>query len=218
MTAAVAALALGSGWGCCFSPERYGPGDGRRVGHDLCGRALGDDVAAVHAGAGPHVDDVIGGEDGLAVVLDDDHAVAEVDQAAQRLEQARVVARVQADRRLVEHVEDADQRGADLRRQADALPFAAGERLRRSIEREVVEPDVDQEAEPRDDGARAAARRWRARAPVKCARPGPASSLEERAQRARAAACRPRRCSCRRAAPRAPRAEAGARRRRRRCA
>ena len=41
------------------------------------GRALGDERAAVHAGAGPHVDDVVGGEDGVAVVLDDDHGVAE---------------------------------------------------------------------------------------------------------------------------------------------
>ena len=84
-----------------------------------------------HAGAGAHVDDVIGGEDRFAIVLDDEHAVAEVDQAAQRLEQARVVARVEADRGLVEHVEHADERGADLRGEADALPFAARERLRR---------------------------------------------------------------------------------------
>ena len=89
-------------------------------------------VAAVDAGARAHVDDVVGGEDRVAIVLDDDDAVAEVDEAAQRLEQARVVARVQADRRLVEHVEHADQRGADLRGEADALAFAARERLRAS--------------------------------------------------------------------------------------
>ena len=74
---------------------------------------------------GPHVDDVVGREDGLAVVLDDDDRVAEVAQARLRLDEARVVARVQADARLVEHVEDADERRADLRREADALPLAA---------------------------------------------------------------------------------------------
>ena len=103
-------------------------GERGRVGDDLGRRALGDDAAAVHAGARAHVDDVVGGEDGVAVVLDDDHRVAEVAQALQRVEQARVVALVQADRRLVEHVEHAAQAGADLRRQADALPLAARQR------------------------------------------------------------------------------------------
>ena len=103
------------------------------------GRALRDDLAAVHAGARAHVDDVVGREDGLAVVLDDDDRVAEVAQARLRLDEARVVARVQAHARLVEHVEDADERGADLRGQADALPLARRERLRAAVERQVVE-------------------------------------------------------------------------------
>jgi hypothetical protein len=33
-------------------------------------------------GARPHVDDVVGGEDGLPIVLDDDDRVAEIAQAA----------------------------------------------------------------------------------------------------------------------------------------
>ena len=62
-----------------------------------CGRALRDDLAAVHAGARAHVDDVIGGEDRLAIVLDDEHRVAEIAKARLRLDEARVVARVEAD-------------------------------------------------------------------------------------------------------------------------
>ena len=65
----------------------------------------------------------------------------------QRFEQARVVALVQADRRLVEHVEHAGEAGADLRGEPDALALAAGERAGGAREREVVEPDVDQEAQ-----------------------------------------------------------------------
>ncbi len=64
------------------------------------------------------------------VVLDDDHRIAEVAQIAQGVEQARVVALVQADRRLIEHVHDARESGADLARQADALCLAARECLR----------------------------------------------------------------------------------------
>ena len=110
-------------------------------------RALRDDFAAVHAGARADVDDVVGVPDRLLVVLDDDHRVAEVAQARQRAEQALVVALVQADRRLVEDVHHADQAGADLGRQADALRLAAGQRVGAAIERQVVEADVEQEAQ-----------------------------------------------------------------------
>ena len=110
-----------------------------------------DDLAAVLARARADVDDVVGDPDRLLVVLDDDHRVAEVAQPHQRLDEALVVALVQADRRLVEHVEHADEAAADLRRQPDALRLAAGERGRRAVEREVVEADVEQELQPRVD-------------------------------------------------------------------
>ena len=66
--------------------------------------------------------------DRVLVVLDDEHGVAEVAQPDQRLDQAAVVALVQTDRRLVEHVQRADQTGADLAGEADALRLAAGQR------------------------------------------------------------------------------------------
>ena len=46
----------------------------------------------------------------------DDDAVAEVAEVLERGEQAVVVSLVQPDRRLVEHVHDAGQAGADLAR------------------------------------------------------------------------------------------------------
>jgi hypothetical protein len=112
----------------------------------------------VHPGARPHVDDVVGGADGVLVVLDDDHAVAAVAQLVERLDQAVVVALVQPDRRLVEDVEHADQRRADLRGQPDALRLAARQGRRGAVEAEVVEADVHQEAEPIADLAQDAAR------------------------------------------------------------
>ncbi len=122
-----------------------------RIGHDVGGRAFGDDLAAVHAGAGADVDDVVGGADGVLVVLDHDHGVAEVAQPAQRVEEARIVALVQPDRRLVEHVKHAGQAGADLRGKPDALALAAGQRAGGARQRQVIEPDIDQEFEPRAD-------------------------------------------------------------------
>ena len=64
--------------------------------------------AAVHAGAGAHVDHVVGHADGVLVVLDHDHGVAEVAQV--RSVSAGGRCRAGAGRwRLVEHVHDAGQ-------------------------------------------------------------------------------------------------------------
>ena len=85
------------------------------------------DRATVHAGAGADVDDPVGGADGVLVVLDHDERVAEVAQGDERVDEAPVVALVEADARLVEHVEHSGEARADLRREADALRLAAGE-------------------------------------------------------------------------------------------
>ena len=122
--------------------------DRRGIAHDLVDRAVGDHLAAVLAGARAEIDDVIGRAHRLLVVLDDDDGVAEIAQLLERGEQARVVALVQSDRRLVEDVEHADEPRADLRRETNALRLAAGERFGRAAEREVVEADVDEEAQP----------------------------------------------------------------------
>ena len=122
-----------------------------RLAGDFVRRAGGDDFAAAHARAGAEVDEVIGRPHRVFVVLDDDDRVAQVAQLGERVEQPLVVARMQADRRLVENVQHADQAAADLPGQANALRFAAGKRRRRAVEREIVEPDILQEAEPAAD-------------------------------------------------------------------
>ena len=58
-------------------------------------------------------------------MLDDDDGIAEIAQARQRSQQAFIVALVQADGWLVEHIENTGQAGADLRGEANALAFAA---------------------------------------------------------------------------------------------
>ena len=125
-----------------------GAGDRLLVGQQVLARAAVDDLAAVLAGARPDVDDPVGGADGVLVVLDDDQRVAQVAQPDQRLDQPAVVALVQPDRRLVQHVEHADQAGADLGGEPDPLRLAAGEGGRRPVERQVVQADVEQEAQP----------------------------------------------------------------------
>ena len=69
----------------------------------------------------------------------------------ERRDQPVVVALVQPDRRLVEHVHHPGEARADLRGEPDALRLAARQRLGGPIERQVVESDVDQEAQPVED-------------------------------------------------------------------
>ena len=100
------------------------------------------------AGARADVDDPVGGADGVLVVLDDDQRVAEVAEPGQGLDQPVVVPLVQPDRRFVQHVQHADQPGADLGGQPDPLRLAAGQGRRRPVQRQVVQPDVEQESQP----------------------------------------------------------------------
>ena len=132
---------------------------------DLRGSAVRHQLAAVPAGAGAKVDDVVGAADGFFVVLHHQHGVAQIAQLFERLQQAAVVAMMQPDGRLVQHVEHAAQLGSDLRGQPDALAFAAGERGRRAVQRDVAQPDVRSEiaAAPRSRARCAPAIRPRAR-------------------------------------------------------
>ena len=61
-------------------PARYWPVSDSGLSMICCGRAVGDEVAAVLAGAGAEVEDVVGVADGVFVVLDDEDGVAEVAQ------------------------------------------------------------------------------------------------------------------------------------------
>ena len=86
----------------------------------------GDQLAAARTGARSKIENVIRRANCFLVVLHHDDRVPEIAQPSKRRQQPLVVALMQADARLIEHVENADQTRADLRRQPDALRFAAG--------------------------------------------------------------------------------------------
>src|SRR5207248_8139043 len=111
----------------------------------LFDRPFGDYLAAVFSRAGSKVDHVIGGAHRFLVVLDDDDGVAQIAELLERRQETRIVALMQPDRRLIENVQDADQPRADLRRETNALGLATRQRFGGASEREIVEPDVDQE-------------------------------------------------------------------------
>ena len=125
---------------------------------DLCRGSLGNHSAAVLAGTGADVHDVIGLPDDIFVVFDHEHGVADVGEMTKGGDQTIIVTLVQADRWLVEDVTDADQSGSDLGGEADSLGLAAREGSAASVEREVIEPDRTEKAQPRtnlaEDGRR----------------------------------------------------------------
>src|SRR5208282_4712241 len=69
--------------------------------------AFGDQVPAGVSRAGTEIDDKIGAADGVLVVFDHKNGIAEIAELLERMQQAIVIARVEADGRLVQNVEDA---------------------------------------------------------------------------------------------------------------
>ena len=112
-------------------------------------RPFRDDLATARAGVRPEIKNVVGRADRFLVVLDHDDGIPEIAQPTQRADEARIIALMQTDAGLVEHIEHAGKTGADLRREPDALCLAPGKRATLAIEREIIEPDFEEEIEPR---------------------------------------------------------------------
>ena len=132
-----------AGVGIERSPRRYAPvSEPWPSLQQLRRLALEDHVAAELARARTEIDHVVRGADRFLVVLDDDDGVAEIAQTRERGQQLAVVALMQADRRLVEHVEDAGEIRADLRGQPDTLALATRERGGAAVQREISDTHV----------------------------------------------------------------------------
>ena len=112
----------------------------------------------MHACARADVEDVVRLADRFLVMLHDDHGIPLIAEVLERGQKPPVVALVQADGRLVEHVENARQTRADLTGQPDALALAARQRAGVAAEGQVFEAHVVQKAQPLadflQDGAR----------------------------------------------------------------
>jgi hypothetical protein len=66
----------------------------------------------------------------------------------EELDETLAVARVEADGGLVQNVERADERGAEVGGELDALRLAARERRGEAVERQVIQTDIDEELQP----------------------------------------------------------------------
>ena len=105
-------------------------------------------MAARHARRRAHVDQMVGRADRILVMLHHQNRVAQRLQPPQRAQQPFVVALVQANAWLIEHIEHAREATADLAGQPDALTLAAGKRRAAAGERQVIQSHIDQELQP----------------------------------------------------------------------
>lgn len=111
-------------------------------------RALCEDASAVNPGSGAEVDQVIRPRHEFSVMLDHKYRIPFVAQSLQGRDQSLIVAGVKPDAWFIEYIEHPGEIGPELRRQSNSLGLAAGERVRRPVEREVPQTHLIEKAQP----------------------------------------------------------------------
>ena len=96
----------------------------------------------------PHIDDPVRLPDHVEIMLDHEQRITRRLQAVQRAQQRFGVGRMQAGRRLVEHIHHAKQIRAHLRGQAQPLQLARRQGGRAAVQAQVAETQVQQHLEP----------------------------------------------------------------------
>ena len=97
----------------------------------------------MHPGTRSHVNNVIRGKHSGGIMLHHQDGIAQVAEPKQGLQQSTIVPLVQADTGFIKDIHHAHETRADLGGQPNPLPFSTGERSRRSIQREIVQPHVE---------------------------------------------------------------------------
>ena len=92
-----------------------------------------DEMTTVFTRSWPQVKDIVGRQNGLTIVLDDQDRITQVTEALEALEQALIIALMQTNARLVEDIEHPHQARTNLRCQANALAFPTGEGRCRAV-------------------------------------------------------------------------------------
>ena len=103
--------------------------------------ALKDDVSALAARSGAQIDDVVGNADHLAVMLDEQHRVARVTQAANRVFHLLDIVVVQTRAGLIQDIEHVGKRRVDVFGNFAALGLTAREGTHAALQAQVAQPD-----------------------------------------------------------------------------
>ena len=101
---------------------------------DLVYRTSGDHIAAACSGDGAHLDQIVGFRQYARIVVDNNHGVAVAYQVAHNANQTVDICRMQANRRLVQHIEHTRRSVAHHACELYALALTRGERGTGAVE------------------------------------------------------------------------------------
>ncbi len=128
--------------------EKVGPGLGFFHGFEPGGRPAVEDFAAVLSGGRTHVHDPVGAPDHVEFVLDHEEGVARSFQAVEGAQEGLGVGGMQPGGRFVEDVNDAEEIGAHLGRQPQALQFAGREGGGAAFQGQVAQSEIKHDRGP----------------------------------------------------------------------
>ena len=130
-----------------LNPEisrKVAPGERRRRFQDFVVSSGCNHLAAAFSGARPQIENAVGGPHHVRIVLNYQNRISQVAQVVQNLDQAVSVATMQADRRLVQHIQSSDQARAQRSRQLNALRFAARKRGGQPVQGQIFQAHINQ--------------------------------------------------------------------------
>ena len=119
-------------------------GKRRRLANKAFKIAFVNDIAAKLSRVRPDVKQIIGGTDRVFVVLDNQDRVADIPEVFENFYQPRVIARMQADARLIENIEGTDEQRTQICRKLNALSLAARQGRRQPSERQIIQADLNE--------------------------------------------------------------------------
>ena len=101
---------------------------------DLVYRARSNHIAAACSSNGTHLNQIVGFRQYARIVVDNNHGVAVIHQIAHHAHQAVDIGRMQANRRLVQHIKHACRSIAHHASKLHALALTRGERGTGAVE------------------------------------------------------------------------------------
>ena len=105
---------------------------------DLGRMPFDDHFTATNTRTRPEIDQVIALAHRVFIVLDHDDGIPDIAKVLKRADQAIVIARMEANRWLVQNVKNSNQSGTDLTGQANPLGLATRQSRRGAIEHQII--------------------------------------------------------------------------------
>jgi len=96
----------------------------------------------------PQVENAVGRAHDIRIVLDHKNRISQIAQIMQNFNKPVRIAAVQANRRLIEHIQRPDQTRPQRSRELNPLRLAARQGRSQPVQRQIFQPDVVEKAQP----------------------------------------------------------------------